>query len=67
MMNDFTKHELNFISEMMIKYHHTDLTRSNNLFIKIQSMIDDYCEHVSSPDGAYTLPPYCLKCRKEIA
>ena len=46
-MNDFTKEELEFIAlsidSITLEDNETEL--HNNLFHKIQSMIDNYCEH----------------------
>lgn len=65
-MNDFTKEEL---EELMASrcYHLDDsFPADDKIFIKIQSMIDNYCEHNNDPRfnampcaGA---PKLCTKC-----
>lgn len=67
-MNDFTKEELNnlfnclqFLGGLGPKIHVDDLDKLLN---KIQSMIEDYCEH----DWYYNqhgLPIGCVKCGEE--
>ncbi len=46
-MNDFTKEELQELNSMMHRHMHAciDAKRANILHVKIQSMIDAYCEH----------------------
>jgi hypothetical protein len=59
-MNDFTKEEL----EEILKYvSHPIWTNSHNLTSKIQSMIDNYCEHTPS-DAHYEQFRWqlCKKC-----
>jgi len=66
-MNEFTREELNFLQEMIGKYHHADLTIWNSVFNKIQSMIDAYCEHVSNGNVQALLcnpPLYTFTCKK---
>lgn len=66
-MNDFTKEEL----EQIIKWATTDIdfNPSNlevSLFEKIQSMIDNYCEHdcLKLDMGEYYEVYPCKKCFK---
>ncbi len=56
-MNDFTKEELEFIYRNLerLKWHKTSYMMS-----KIQSMIDNYCDHDSHETSA--LIDYCHKC-----
>jgi len=59
-MNDFTKEELFIILRLIGTYEH--LMKLNNMVLfeeeiaiqnKIQSMIDNYCEHKEIVTGAY--------------
>jgi hypothetical protein len=70
-MNEFTKEELIFMrdsflqrisSSSLFKYEDYE-----NLHSKIQSMIDNYCEHniIGEMTGTATFP-YCNKCHKAI-
>lgn len=66
-MNDFTKEELQIMLLDMNVYIHrtTILTESPShkaLRGKIQSMIDNFCEHYWSPTEALNIPLHCLKC-----
>jgi len=80
-MNDFTKEELELIAECVeADFYRTNWARTmyDLLITKIQSMIDDYCEHESDehcyyPDGikctdfltyACSESPCFLKCKK---
>ena len=48
-MNDFTKEELEYIHEALNSLGKLGWVKSNILFkYKIQSMIDNYCEHTES-------------------
>ncbi len=58
-MNDFTKGELILLAESIPYLLHIKTNARTDLLIKIDSMIDNYCEHIS--DGRNTTPK-CLKC-----
>lgn len=59
-MNDFTKEELkNILNGEVTLYPHT----YQELVNKIQSMIDNYCEHQSEIDVGEA-PLICKKCGK---
>lgn len=71
-MNDFTKEELNSLKDV---YLHTwnrfvnigcDKKGMLDIVIKLQSLIDNYCEHETQPvfttDGCVI--PVCMKCGK---
>lgn len=62
-MNDFTKEELEYLYEMMstisIAGHPID---DDELYEKIQSMIDNYCEHAWHPGGNRPWL-HCIKCK----
>lgn len=65
-MNEFTKEELEIIAECVdADFYHTNWSKSmyEPLITKIQSMIDNYCEHETDQGGCggdmlYT----CKKC-----
>ncbi len=62
-MNDFTKEELQYLLEMIDSIR--ILNRSINddeLQEKIQSMIDNYCDHEWHPGGNRPWL-HCIKCR----
>jgi hypothetical protein len=56
-MNDFTKEELKFIYDWLNWISKEDYPVKN----KIQSMIDNYCEHESS-EPILVLNKKCIKC-----
>lgn len=63
-MNDFTKEELEYFLMVMKPFHflwkHDPLELEN----KLQSMIDNYCEHEGSGIEYLSYPPQqkCKKC-----
>jgi hypothetical protein len=63
-MNDLTKDELLFLNKTLqwIIINHRELNSTFELQEKIQSLIDNYCEHESN--GSKGLSPYtqCRKC-----
>lgn len=62
-MNDFSKEELQLILKGMSQYY---LEKDSlELMDKIQSMIDNYCEHENKfyENG---LKAICFKCNKEV-
>lgn len=67
-MNDFTKEELELISECIeADFYHTNWSKSmyEPLINKIQSMIDNYCEHqdrVASSDENGHMVVQCGRC-----
>jgi len=66
-MNDFTKAELLEIYGLL-EHHYCNpelcLNPNPKLLIKIQSMIDNYCDHLW--DDAASNQFYCIKCQKHI-
>lgn len=60
-MNDFTKEEL-----LSLKFHvDASLAQDDDtegLMIKIQSMIDNYCDHEPHPEFPYE----CWHCKAEL-
>ena len=68
-MNDFTKEELELILNCIwctISEYNDDKERSKEKFAgKIQSMIDNYCDHPEPYRMCYgaTLLDYCDKCK----
>ena len=71
-MNDFTKEELQYISDC-VDFGLMDKAR-NDKFIdldeKIQSMIDNYCEHEwesgCSSHDCHAECVWCPKCKKDL-
>ena len=67
-MNDFTRDELQYLLEMVdsIKIVNRSVN-DDELQEKLQSMIDNYCEHnfIGYAEGQATFP-YCNKCCKAI-
>mgnify|MGYP001579063669 CR=1 FL=1 len=56
-MNDFTKDELEEIKGSL----HRDVFSSNTISNKIQSLIDNYCEHKhTTTDSA--MVEFCIDC-----
>ncbi len=65
-MNDFTKEQLEIISECVIAdFNQTNWPRCmyEPIISKIQSLIDNYCDHEQCGDGA-GLEQVCSKCHK---
>lgn len=64
-MNDFTKDELIMLKRLALQ--HVNQFRENSdcidLMSKIQSLIDNYCEHNNL--GRFD-PYYCLDCKRNI-
>lgn len=66
-MNDFTKKELEYLyeaAETEVKYF-DDSHIGHSLLLKIQTMIDNYCEHENIVTGAYPRsnpPKKCEAC-----
>lgn len=63
-MNDFTKDELTLIQYAInqFKPKESDYPDVDPLFHKLQSMIDNYCEHYWTSGG--TRPwLHCIKCK----
>lgn len=65
-MNDFTKEELKHLLESCEQLRN-ECGHDNDLIDKLQSMIDNYCEHewvfYISPRGNIVI---CNKCNREI-
>lgn len=65
-MNDFTKVELEYISDC-VDFGIMDKKRNNKFLYlenKIQSLIDNYCEHKIA--CTYDNYPVCINCDKEF-
>ena len=45
MMNDFTKEELSDLQYALVEYGECESTNVTKLSDKLQSMIENYCEH----------------------
>lgn len=63
-MNDFTKEELEDIYEAVMD---TSIAMFDYLPSKIQSMIDNYCEHDPKASSISYTNYFCTKCGMEIA
>lgn len=59
-MNDFTKDEL---EEIIGSLEYSDVCISESIFLKIQSLIDNYCEHEGKP-AYFDSPVPTMKCDK---
>jgi uncharacterized protein (UPF0305 family) len=57
-MNDFTKEELKQILHGIYRANNEDLP----VALKVQSMIDNYCEHVKGIE----FPGMCSICKKDL-
>jgi hypothetical protein len=57
-MNDFTKEELSDLEYALVEYGECESTNVTKLSDKLQSMIENYCEHENSGEG-YN----CTECR----
>jgi hypothetical protein len=66
-MNDFTKEELQKIQDALIFIGTIEKNLDFYLSEKIQSMIENFCEHniIGEMTGTTTFP-YCNKCHKAI-
>ncbi len=71
-MNEFTKHELELIAECVeADFYHSNWSKSmyEPLINKIQSIIDNYCEHrLTTGCGTCSgfMDVICVKCDKEF-
>ncbi len=69
-MNDFTKEELKRLllrSYLLVGYPENQNKYELELINKIQSMIDNYCEHDRcSPTEMLNIPYHCLDCGKKF-
>lgn len=66
-MSDFTIEELRDL-EFCVSDHdgYQDDSIHRNLLSKIQSLIDNYCEHEWSPAEALNVPLHCMKCGLKV-
>jgi hypothetical protein len=65
-VNDFTKEELKEIQDCLPFSCNPKMGFANKLFDKIQSMIDNYCEHPENM-RAYSLGvDYCVTCKSKL-
>ena len=62
-MNDFTKEELQDILACLPFSCHKELGFAIKLYAKIQSMIEDYCEHDETEQHRVTLH-FCQRCMR---
>lgn len=66
-MNDFTKEELEALADCYEQRMNSGYVIHLELLHKIQSMLDNYCEHswvyYFSHDGSYV---FCQKCKKRL-
>lgn len=64
-MNDFTKEELDELRASRCYHLDDNFPYEDALFIKLQSMIEKYCDHDSS-DPLMALVKECNKCKQPI-
>ncbi len=63
-MNDFTKDELELIQHKLSYLTFSEFKGCGSLYLKIQSMIDNYCEHEwRCFDDQYNTRE-CMKCNE---
>lgn len=65
-MNDFTKEELKYLyeaAETEVKYFN-DGHIGHSVLLKLQSMIDNYCEHEWRSSAIDAI--YCPHCQKHV-
>lgn len=60
LMNDFTKEELKLIIDKLGLLRFSQFEGCGKLVNKIQSMIDNYCEHMWTDGSGNSI--YCVKC-----
>lgn len=66
-MNDFTKEELEDLHYYTKRYHEfNEFFQPTEFLNKIQSMIDNYCEHEPKESSISYTNYFCIKCGKEI-
>ena len=70
-MNDFTKDELEYLYQAIYERPNTITEKMDSMRDKIQSMIDNYCEHEHKEYAAEDNRPMimtheCLKCGKDF-
>lgn len=69
-MNDFTKEELQYMAEAIdMWFKGFDGELPEKIYLKLKSMIDNYCEHeltTGCPTCAHISDFVCVKCDKEF-
>lgn len=66
-MNDFTKEELECIAEAVdMWFKGDDSNRSEMIYLKVKSMIDNYCEHKDGHEQDSMMVDICKRCNKVI-
>ena len=63
-MNDFTKEELQLLAESIPYLLHMQTKARTDLLMKIDTMIDNYCEHSESHANHDYEVEQCKKCGK---
>ena len=61
-MNNFTKEELDELRSSRCYHLDNNFPYEDSLFMKIQSMIDNYCEHETTYTDYDSQPIRCKKC-----
>ncbi len=65
-MNDFTKEELEHIA-ILFKFTevaYPDYKLNEDLWVKVETMIDNYCEHQWRSSAINAI--YCVYCQKHV-
>lgn len=62
-MNDFTKEELKELLSALSVF--SGSPRGISLFHKIQSLIDNYCDHEKTVEDS-AMVKICVKCRRSL-
>lgn len=75
-MNDFTKEELEFLKNSVREHYKNNPPIKGSTYVnvwaemirKIQSLIDNYCEHEwdNFYQGSINIGIYCNKCLKKL-
>lgn len=63
-MNDFTKEELEYIKWLVEDYEGEYQSSVTELPEKLQSLIDNYCEHHWRTSAINAI--YCVHCQKHV-
>jgi hypothetical protein len=61
-MNDFTREELNELRASRCYHMDDNFPHEDTLFMKLQSMIDNYCEHEICEEDYNYQPLRCKAC-----
>lgn len=65
-MNDFTKEELEELAASRCYHLDDSFPADDKLFMKVQSMIENYCQHEKLNFMGDVFGYYCKKCHKNF-